>query len=105
MTGVGVDNVLISRFEKTYEKFAKRILSEREYSYYQIVTDKITYVASRFAAKEAYIKASNNKCAKLQSIEVINDDNGKPHIYYEGLECGMISITHDTIATAIVILI
>lgn len=104
---VGIDNVLISRMKSLSPGFAKRYLSLKEYERYESISDieqKDEYLAGRFAAKEAYVKASGDKSVEYSSIEVISDDDGKPHLLIDGVETGSISITHDFIATAIVIL-
>ena len=78
---IGVDIVKISRFE-----------------------NKSEYLASRFASKEAYLKASGKMTTKLSSIETLNDSNGKPHLFVNNEEVGEVSISHDTFAIAVVLL-
>jgi len=101
---IGIDNVYIERMKSLSSDFPKKILSEREYQDYQKSSNKEEFLAGRFASKEAYMKASGNLKAKFSSIEVIDDENGKPILYVDGVETGDISITHDVIATAVVIL-
>lgn len=106
MMKVGIDNVLISRMKGLSPNFARRYLSPKEYAIYSKLKDinKDSYLASRFAAKEAYVKASGDKKKAYIHIEVLDDKEGKPHLYVDGMEKGSISLTHDTIATAIIIL-
>jgi holo-[acyl-carrier protein] synthase len=104
---IGVDIVKISRLYHTYLLLAKRLLSSKEnfeMNKRPSEKDKAVYVASRFAAKEAYIKASNNKSAKYDEIETLDDADGRPHLYYQGKETGEISLSHDGYAVAFVIL-
>ena len=66
--------------------------------------NKSEYLASRFASKEAYLKASGKMTTKLSSIETLNDSNGKPHLFVNNEEVGEVSISHDTFAIAVVLL-
>lgn len=101
---VGIDNVLIDRMEKVSPSFPKKILSKKEFEQYEKSKSKKEFLAGRFAGKEAYMKASGNLFKKYDEIEILDDENGKPRLYIENKEEGDISITHDYIATAIVIL-
>ena len=60
--GTGVDIVDINRFraiiERHGDKFAKRVLSKKEYgTYLQPLTNKATYLSKCWAVKEAFVKA------------------------------------------------
>jgi holo-[acyl-carrier protein] synthase len=59
--GVGVDLLKVERIEKICAKnearFADKILSSLELADYPLVTNKIDFLAKRFAAKEAVSKA------------------------------------------------
>lgn len=66
------------------------------------ISSRLDYVAGRFACKEAFIKASGNKKAVLTDISVIDDKDGKPHLFYRGKEYGEVSLAHDHYAVAIV---
>lgn len=103
---IGVDNVSIQRVSKLSKGFAKRFLSPREYRVYTSLPEarRDAYLASRFAAKEAYVKASGRKGIRYSSVETLDDEEGRPHLYVEGREVGAISLTHDVIATAVVAL-
>ena len=93
---IGVDIVKISRFNDNYLDIARRFLSQRENEEMNSrnIERRPTYVASRFSAKEAYLKATSVKLNPLD-IETLNDESGKPHIYYKGEEKAYISISHD----------
>ena len=87
--GIGSDIVEIDRIGAVFYKFpeaiAVKMLSSLELErYVKINTDanKISYIAKRFAAKEAFAKALGigiGKCG-LKNIQVINKDSGKPQI-------------------------
>lgn len=103
ISGIGLDLVGLKKIEKIIkrsDKFPKRILSERELEIFESLSEtrKIEYLAGRFAAKEAFAKARGTGiregCA-FHHIEIINDEFGKPIIYFHGAEVnGFVSITH-----------
>lgn len=103
---VGIDNVQIVRMATLSPGFPKRILSPRELAEYEVRTPqrRDEYLAGRFAAKEAYIKASGRAGLEYRRIEVLNDPDGAPRLYVDGVRTGQVSLTHDGIATAIVLL-
>jgi holo-[acyl-carrier protein] synthase len=85
--GIGTDIVHIKRMrdslEKYGDKFARRILTEREFSEFANKQDKAAYLAKRFAAKEATAKAMGTGFSNglsLQHIGVKNDEAGKPEL-------------------------
>ena len=100
----GIDNVQISRMKDLYEKFPERILSDREYQEYlaRNPSRRDEYLAGRFAAKEAYVKASGRKGMEYRRIEVLDEPDGSPRLYVDGEMTGQVSLTHDGIATALV---
>ena len=103
---IGVDIVKISRFENKSEKFISRVYSKREIEELNLKNgqNKSEYLASRFASKEAYLKASGKMTTKLSSIETLNDSNGKTHLFVNNEEVGEVSISHDTFAIPVVLL-
>ena len=85
--GIGTDIVHIKRMrdslEKYGHKFARRILTQREFSEFASKQNKAAYLAKRFAAKEATAKAMGTGFSNglsLQHIGVINDNAGKPEL-------------------------
>ena len=114
ITGIGLDLVDLKRIDKILkknDKFSKRILSEREQKAFESLSEsrKLEYLAGRFAAKEAYAKARGTGIREgctFHQIEIINDELGKPIIYFCGAEVnGFVSITHTAdVAAAQVIL-
>ncbi|RNF38568.1 holo-ACP synthase [Planococcus salinus] len=102
ITGIGLDIVELRRIAKLDSKSAKfreRILTRQELSEYGRLSDKrkVEFLAGRFAAKEAFSKANGSgigKACSFQDIEVRKDENGKPGIYFQQQEQGLVSITH-----------
>lgn len=83
--GIGVDIAETERFEKIWARFdrriAQRILTENELIEFQRRNKPASYLATRFAAKEAAAKALGTGfgCGVgYKSIEINNDKNGKP---------------------------
>ena len=87
--GIGTDIVNIERikklYDKTSEKFVKRILAEEEFKRFNELAEKlkIPYLAKRFAAKEAVAKALGTGISdglSFTDITISNFPNGKPVI-------------------------
>lgn len=81
---IGIDIEEISRFEnKTLEAdkpFLERVYTEGELQYSFLNSNPAKHLCGRFCAKEALIKAMSDRKISLNKIEVLNDENGKPHI-------------------------
>lgn len=87
---VGVDIVDHKRINL---KIAKKILTSKEEEQMQGISNddaKIEYLASRFAAKEAIVKATNKKYT-FQEIEVLRT-NSQVKVNIEGIK---ISLSHE----------
>jgi len=82
IAGTGIDIVNIKRIKKSLskygEKFIQKVLSEKEIEEIPTVK-KEEFIAGRFAAKEALVKASGIALA-FNTITILNDTNGKPYI-------------------------
>lgn len=93
---VGIDIVYIPRM-KGKEALARRILSDDEYAIYRKRLDKEQFLAGRFAAKEAFIKAKRASIGQvpLHSISITYDNFGAPVLWFEK-ESFDVSISHDT---------
>jgi holo-[acyl-carrier protein] synthase len=82
--GIGSDLLKISRIEKVLArniKFAERILTPTELTEFAVSTQPARYLAKRFAAKEAIVKALGTGIGNgvgWQHIEVVKDELGKP---------------------------
>lgn len=83
--GIGTDIVHVVRMrenlDKYGDKFARRILTDFEFSEFSDKQNKAAFLAKRFAAKEATAKAMGTGFSKglsLHHIGVKNDEAGKP---------------------------
>jgi holo-[acyl-carrier protein] synthase len=87
ISGIGVDIVQIPRVEGIVEQyqdaFARRILVASELDQLALLdaAEKISFLAKRFAAKEAILKALGcgiSKICSFQDIEISNLETGAP---------------------------
>ncbi|HDZ16581.1 MAG TPA: holo-ACP synthase [Methylophaga aminisulfidivorans] len=88
--GIGTDIVHIPRMtsllEKHGDKFAERILTEKEFNAFKLQLKPANFLAKRFAAKEAVAKAMGTGFRdglSLRHISVLNDELGKPEIQFQ----------------------
>ncbi len=88
--GIGVDVVEPHRVKRLLEKygdrFANRVLTQREWPAYARTKNPTFYIANRFAAKEAFSKAMGTGFrfpVTLQSISIIPDRRGKPEFEFK----------------------
>ena len=87
--GIGVDIIEISRFERMAHQedngVASRLFTSYELSEAPFVK-KAQYFASRFAAKEAVMKALGMGMSNIgfEEIEISKDDFGRPHVTLYG---------------------
>lgn len=77
--GLGTDIVELSRLKPKADQIAQRILTKFEYAQYCSYHDarRLEFLAGRFAAKEAIIKAYP-KVITMQEIEITMDEKNKP---------------------------
>ncbi len=86
MNEVGIDLVEIEEIkERLSERFVHRILSEEELDIYSQITHtdrKLSFLAGRFAAKEAYTKVYTHfeEDVNFRDVSVLNDQYGAPYI-------------------------
>ena len=82
--GLGTDIEECNRFKKydleTEKKFLERVFTEKEIKYCFSSKNFHQHLAARFCAKEACIKALNDKSIPLNKIEITKNENGKPEI-------------------------
>ena len=90
--GIGTDILDISRLDKTLKKFDKKFIS-RIYGQQEIdimntkCRNRNLYLGKRFVAKEACWKAISPDRGEgifFKEIETLNDQNGKPYLYFSG---------------------
>ena len=99
--GIGCDILSIKRLENILEttpSFLKRIYSTKELEEYHRRNNDNSYLASRFAAKEAIVKVLTNYNHDLNSIEILNDNSGKPYVLINSIPKPQIfiSISYET---------
>lgn len=89
--GVGTDIVKLERVERSYQrhgdKFAERILSSDELEAYVSKKNKVTYLAKRFAAKEAISKALGTGMREgidFKQLSIVSNQLGKPEVVLQG---------------------
>lgn len=100
---IGVDIIEIDRIAKIIEtygdQFLRKVFSETEIAYCNSKAKPAQHFAARFAAKEAVTKALGTGFTKnllMKDVEVRNDKNGKPLIYFKGKRKKniLVSISH-----------
>ena len=92
--GIGVDILKISRVFEMSKKMnwalAHQVLGPRELEVYAELSDDryaaVQYLARRFAAKEAFIKASGGRASlfDMREVEVLNREDGSPAVALSG---------------------
>ena len=94
--GLGTDIVEIKRISLD-EKFLNFVLSKNEQELLNKKIKKEEWVAGRFAAKEAFLKANHMGLGdiSLNKIEVLYGDKGQPIIIYNNKTYTEVSISHE----------
>ena len=87
--GVGTDIVELSRVEATYRRFGQhfvdRLLLEQERELFERSRQPARFLAMRFAAKEATVKAMGTGFAHgmwIRDVGIINNDWGRPLVIW-----------------------
>ncbi len=110
MPGLGIDIEEIARIRDLTERFGQRFL-ERVYSSIEIAycyrhDNPFPHLTARFAAKEAFLKASSPVAAPpFPQVEVRNDESGAPRLFLRGEAAPyyLISLSH-TRETAVAVI-
>lgn len=89
LVGIGTDIAKITRFEAILARrghaFCHRVLTPLEQQALQQTKHKAAFLAKRFAAKEAALKALGTGLRQglsWQHIEISNDELGKPQLSF-----------------------
>ena len=93
---IGVDVEQVRRFRKFKRSsaFVRRYYSPHEIAYCYSKPHPFLHLAARFAAKEAYFKASGSKTS-FSKIEVRNGASGKPFLWVNGKKStAQVSLSH-----------
>lgn len=111
--GIGVDITDITRIDEAQTKnphFARKVLTDSELAIYTAMKKKraLEYLAGRFSAKEAYAKAYGTGfgAVTLHSVEILDDDRGKPSVTrhpYAGKAFVSISHTDALVMTEVIL--
>src|SRR5688572_21778411 len=121
IVGIGIDMIEVARVTEKINKdqgFREKIFSANEISFCDSKPNGGENYAARFAAKEAFLKATGQGLTlgyNLCDIEVSSDENGKPLLVLKGnfehraAECKWtrihVSLSHlKTVACAVVII-
>lgn len=87
--GVGTDVVEISRMAASYERFGdhlvSRLLLDEERTLFEPYKRKVRFLAMRFAAKEACVKAMGTGFSNgmwIRDVGVVSDPLGKPLVIF-----------------------
>ncbi|MBB3140005.1 holo-ACP synthase [Halomonas organivorans] len=89
--GIGTDIARVARFEAAQarhgERFARRVLGDDELVGYRQRGQPASFLAKRFAAKEAFVKALGTglrRGMRWSEIQVVNDALGRPSLALSG---------------------
>lgn len=90
--GLGIDVVEIDRIERALDRFPnrfpQRILTEEELRIYPAAKSRaVAYLAARFAAKEAAVKALGTGFSQgigFRHMEIRRHDSGRPELHLLG---------------------
>lgn len=110
--GVGTDLVELSRVQETYDRFGdrfvRRLLMDEELESFGKNKWPVRFLAMRFAAKEATVKAMGTGFAHgvwIRDVGIVNDSWGRPEIIWSergravcdelGIGEGHVSLTDD----------
>ncbi len=110
--GVGTDVVELSRVQATYDRFGEhfvdRLLMDEERELFQSNKWPVRFLAMRFAAKEATVKAMGTGFRHgmwIRDVGFINNDKGRPLVIYSergqgvcqslGIGASHVSLTDD----------
>lgn len=121
--GTGFDLTALPRIkmllEHYGERFVRRVLTDRERDNLPVAaSERTTYVAGRFAAKEAAVKALGTGFSEgigMHDVEILSTDSGRPCLLLHGKAAARaehmgitalhVSISHERdVAGAVVIL-
>ena len=110
--GVGTDLLELDRIQETYNRFGdhfvRRLLMDPEREQFERNRWPVRFLAMRFAAKEATVKAMGTGFAHgmwIRDVGVVNNSKGRPEIIWSargqalcqrlGIGAGHISLSDD----------
>jgi holo-[acyl-carrier protein] synthase len=110
--GVGTDLLEVARVEHVWnrfgERFAERVLLDEELELYAESANRVRFLAMRFAAKEAIVKAMGTGFANgmwVRDVGTVPNELGQPQVIYSargkavcarlGIGSGFLSLTDE----------
>ena len=110
--GVGTDIVELARVQQTYDRFGarfvERLLMDEERALFEQNKWPVRFLAMRFAAKEATVKAMGTGFAHgmwIRDVGIVNNEWGRPLIIWSergrgvcdqlGIGAGHVSLSDD----------
>ena len=110
--GVGTDLIEVARVERVWnrfgEYFATRVLLAEELALFAESANKVRFLAMRFAAKEAIVKAMGTGFANgmwVRDVGTVPNELGQPQVIYSargmamrdklGIGSGFLSLTDE----------
>lgn len=120
--GLGIDIVAIERIAGLLERHSgrakERLYTAAERAYCEKMARPALHFAARFAAKEAFVKALGTGFSagiRWRDIGIVHDPRGKPELALEGTARGameslggargLVSLTHDSLHAAAVVVL
>ncbi|MCV2883552.1 holo-ACP synthase [Aestuariibacter sp. AA17] len=107
IVGIGTDIIEIGRLDahlQKSDKLARRILTDAEFERFNSHSQPVRFLAKRFAAKEAAVKAIGigiGNGMSWQHVEVRNYESGQPYLVFSGefaRQCELRNITSSHIS-------
>ncbi len=87
--GIGTDVLQVSRVEQIYDRFgahfARRLLMDEEHALFERAKRPVRFLAMRFAAKEAIVKALGTGFANgiwIRDVGMLPNRLGQPQVIY-----------------------
>jgi holo-[acyl-carrier protein] synthase len=94
--GVGTDLLEVARVERVWnrfgERFATRVLLDEELELFAESSNRVRFLAMRFAAKEAIVKAMGTGFANgmwVRDVGTVPNELGQPQVIYSARGAAM----------------
>jgi holo-[acyl-carrier protein] synthase len=94
--GVGTDLLEVARVERVWnrfgERFATRVLLDAELALFSESANRVRFLAMRFAAKEAIVKAMGTGFANgmwVRDVGTVPNELGQPQVIYSARGAAM----------------
>lgn len=96
ISGIGTDIIEINRVDHAHRTmgwaFIHQVLGQNEIEVFsELIKENTffhrptaTYLARRFAAKEAFIKAYGSNKVDFREVQILNEKEGAPYLHYTG---------------------